>query len=198
MHASTMHARVRARAEIEQRRLDSSRGRPLSRAIGLDATSWIPERELALSEWLHQGRRLGLVGRGIAWWIGDWLIYGNLRYGERYARAATVTGYDRQSLMNMVYVASRFAAERRRRSLSWSHHAEVAALDRHEQERWLDLAEREQLSVHSLRTELRTWRRVERARAGAADLPDDDGQPSGQHVVCPHCRTVIPMLSSVP
>ena len=160
----------------------------------LTPTSWVPHGELDLRDWLQHGRRLGIVGRGVAWWLGDWLTYGNARYGERYARAARTTGYDAQSLMNMVYVASRFEPDRRRATLSWSHHAEVAALARDEQERWLDLAEREQMSVRSLRTELRTWRRVASGRAAPGELPAAHAQGSGQHVVCPHCRTVIPMV----
>jgi hypothetical protein len=43
--------------------------------------------------------------------------------------------------MNMAYVAGRFAPERRRAELSFSHHAEVAALAPDEQEEWLDRAQ---------------------------------------------------------
>lgn len=50
-------------------------------------------------------------------------------------------GHDKQTLMNMVYVASRIDVERRRERLSWSHHAEVAATEREQQEHWLDRAE---------------------------------------------------------
>ena len=52
-------------------------------------------------------------------------------------RASRITGYDVQTLMNMVYVATRFESGRRRERLSWSHHAELAALEPPEQEEWL-------------------------------------------------------------
>jgi len=164
----------------------------------LTATSWAPERELALAEWLEYGRRFGTIGRGVAWWIGDWLRYGNTQYGEKYVRAARVTGYDPQSLMNMVYVASRFDATRRRGKLSWSHHAEVAALGPADQDDWLDLVERERLSVRSLRLELRASRATPREQPTAGG---SRGTSSGEvsparpaaypKVVCPRCLNVI-------
>src|ERR1700761_5415884 len=91
--------------------------------VEMTATSWSPVIDLELPVWAEAGRRLGSIGRGVGWWIGDWLYYGNRRFGERYARAKQITGYDVQTLMNMTYVASRFDASRRRESLSFSHHA---------------------------------------------------------------------------
>lgn len=153
--------------------------------------AWRAELDLALEEWLESGRKLGLLGRNVPWWIGDWLRYGNHAYGERYVRAARVTGYDVQTLMNMVYVASHFPATRRRGSLSWSHHAELAALDPDEQDSWLDRAEAERLSVRCLRQELRTHLRAADAAEqekltesrDTADAPASEEEP----IVCPSC-----------
>jgi hypothetical protein len=158
--------------------------------VRLTTTSWAPRSDLGLREWLLQGRRLGALGRGVGWWIGDWLNYGNSRYGERYARAARVTGYDRQTLMNMVYVSSRFPAARRRTALSWSHHAEIAALTVEEQEHWLDAAERERMSARSLRAELQAERRAARS-AVPASMPRAGGAGPPSRMRCPHCRGVI-------
>ncbi|MBB5802988.1 hypothetical protein F4560_002756 [Saccharothrix ecbatanensis] len=127
--------------------------------IAISSIAWKPSRDLRLVEWLQHGKRLGVIGRGAAWWIGDWVNYGNTAYGEKYSRAARVTGYDVQSLMNMAYVASRFGISRRRECLSWSHHSALAGLDLELQERWLDVAQERQLSVRGLRDELRSWRR---------------------------------------
>jgi hypothetical protein len=154
---------------------------------GITATAWQPDGSMELESWLEHGRRLGVVGRGVAWWIGDWLRYGNARFGEKYSRAARITGYDRQSLMNMAYVASRFPPERRRAEVSWSHHAEVAALPPAKQEEWLDRAQHNRLSVGSLRQELRSAR-----RAGGPDkAPADQDATVGTTVVCPACRRQI-------
>jgi hypothetical protein len=152
--------------------------------------AWRAEPDLALGEWLESGRKLGLLGRNVPWWIGDWLRYGNHAYGERYARAARITGYDSQTLMNMVYVASHFPPTRRRGSLSWSHHAEVAALDPKEQDTWLDHAEAERLSVRCLRQEIRTRARGSHAaeqRALTDSRDAADPQPTEEALVCPSC-----------
>jgi hypothetical protein len=158
---------------------------PARRAVAaLAQTSWAPPRELELAEWIRQGRRLGALGRAGNWWLGDWVRYGNARYGERYETAARVTGYEVQSLMNMAYVASRFEISRRRETLSWSHHAEVAALDPSDQDAWLDRAERERLSVLALRVE----RRIAEPAAGAEAAPARSARASAaREVVCPNC-----------
>jgi hypothetical protein len=80
-------------------------GRSQRRAV-LGAVTWEPRAELDLAEWVDHGRKLGGASRSCGWWIGDWLRYGNERFGERYTRASKATGYDIQTLMNMVYVAS--------------------------------------------------------------------------------------------
>jgi hypothetical protein len=154
--------------------------------IAMTSIVWQPGDTLDLEEWIRLGMRLGSIGRGAAWWIGDWVNYGNAKFGEKYSRAARVTGYDVQSLMNMAYVSSRFQVSRRREMLSWSHHAEVAALSTQEQERWLDLAERERLSVHGLRDRLR----VARTQAQSAldnPQPQPDRDEADHALVCPRC-----------
>jgi hypothetical protein len=147
--------------------------------VALTATSWSPRRELALEDWQRQGRMLGVITRGGGWWLGDWVRYGNARYGERYRAAAESSGYDVQSLMNMAYVASRFEISRRREKLSFSHHAELAGLPPHDQELWLDRAEVGGLSVHSLRAELRRMRRREAERIGPGGPRGQDRRDAG-------------------
>lgn len=157
----------------------------------LSLTAWRPAMDLSPSDWTNHGRRLGALGRASGWWIGDWLRYGNERFGERYSRAAKITGYDSQTLMNMVYVASRFDFSRRRENLSWSHHAELAALSEGDQERWLDAVERERMSIRCLRQELRREDRM-RVAPRAEASPPARREPG---LVCPRCGAVVQRLS---
>jgi hypothetical protein len=142
-----------------------------SSPAALTATAWSPSADLTVSDWARQGRWLGALGRGSGWWIGDWLRYGNARYGDRYGPAAQVTGYDVQSLRNMSYVAGRFEVPRRRAGLSFSHHAVLASLLLEDQELWLDRAEAGGLSVNLLRVELRRVRDRGASRGNVAAAP---------------------------
>jgi|tagenome__1003787_1003787.scaffolds.fasta_scaffold20508797_2 hypothetical protein len=153
-------------------------------SISMTPTAWAVAGDLSLLEWSQSGRRLGIIGRGTGWWIGDWVNYGNARFGERYVRAARITGYDVQTLMNMVYVASRFDSSRRRPNLSFSHHAELAALDPEAQDHWLERAEAERLSVRCLREEVRRARRLEEAES---EPESETLEEPDEEMVCPHC-----------
>jgi hypothetical protein len=161
--------------------------------VTVNATAWMAESELEMREWADQGRRLGTVGRAVGWWIGDWLRYGNQRFGERYARASRITGYDPQTLMNLVYVASSVDPSRRRTDLSFSHHAEVAALEPSEQERWLELAARERFSVRCLREQIRT-----RGRAEARALEQPKRSAQRAELVCPSCGSSFDQVRALP
>lgn len=150
--------------------------------VAVTTIAWTACADLRFEEWVRNGRRLGAVGRGVGWWIGDWLRYGNAHYGEKYAQAARITGYDTQTLMNMVYVSGRIAPERRREKLSWSHHAEVAALEPDEQQHWLTRAEQARLSVQDLRLLLRKLRAAERPLKAVREKAAAD-----HALVCPEC-----------
>jgi hypothetical protein len=158
---------------------------PADGTISVSAVGWTPGGPLHVRRWVACGKRLVQVRSASSWWIGDWMRYGNAQYGEKYGAASLATGYDRQTLMNLAYVASRFPVERRRANVSWSHHAELAALPEAEQEAWLDRIERDRLSVRSLREEARrelsTRRRFHRPSTDAVEIHGGEGK------ACPHC-----------
>jgi hypothetical protein len=167
------------------------RGGSAGQTLELTQVAWAPSADIDLAEWSALGRRFGEIGRCSQWWLGDWIRYGNERFGERYTRAVKLTGYDSQSLMNMVYVASRFEISRRRENLSWSHHSALASLDADSQEHWLNRAIADKLSVADLRVELRGMRKAlkavqESAESSAATSPEGD-------LVCPTCGAKVPV-----
>ena len=153
-------------------------------ASGVSKVAWVPQGELGQADWLATGRRLGAIGRCSQWWIGDWIRYGTSRWGERYAEAARVTGYDAASLRNMAWVASQFDLSLRSDKLTWSHHVLLAPLEPDEQRYWLERALRERLSVADLRHETRAARGEGKSASSATKVGSDAGEGV---TVCPHC-----------
>lgn len=115
---------------------------------------------LSFAEWAEIGSTLATMERGLPWWAGDWLNYGEHTYGEKYAQAVYETGREKQTLQNYAWVAGRFSIDRRRENLTWSHHEAVAGLEIAEQERLLDLAEQEQWGVRALREAVQAARKA--------------------------------------
>jgi hypothetical protein len=156
------------------------------------AVAWLAHARLTLDEWQGYGSRLGTVSKSTNWWLGDWVRFGQRQYDQRYREAAQVTGYDEQTLMNFAYVAGRYDVSRRRERLSWSHHAELAALDPATQDLWLDHAMLRGLSIRQLRAAVRHAQRP--ANSGLETTIQafgDELSAAGQPVVCPHCGGVI-------
>lgn len=117
--------------------------------------SWRPRGDLHFEEWIAIGNTLQQVGASLNWWIGDWLNYGERQWGEMYAQAIEVTGWEYQRLADAKYVSRQLQFSLRNENLKWSHHREVAALDSAEQAAWLERAAVNAWSVRQLREEIR-------------------------------------------
>jgi N6-adenosine-specific RNA methylase IME4 len=131
----------------------------------------LPE-DLSYENWQGIGESLQGVERSLMWWIGDWLRYGERRYGKKYTDAIEATGKDYETVRAAKWVAERFPETVRRRTLlSWSHHKEVAALEENAADQILEKAEVEGWSRNELR------RRVSQQKAAksiaCADPTDD-------------------------
>lgn len=118
--------------------------------------------------WNEVGSWLLAISNASAWCLGDWLVYGQRAFGERYRTALAETGLDYQTLRNYAWVARRFPHTRRHRKVSFQHHAEVAALPEPSQQLWLQRAERLSWSRNELR------RRLAAARRSGSEAIDDD------------------------
>lgn len=150
--------------------------------------AWQPQQELDQHQWAATGRRLGMIGRCSQWWIGDWIRYGAARWGERYAQAARITGYDVASLRNMAWVASQYEdLSLRNDKLTWSHHVLLAPLEVPERAVWLQRAVEERLSVADLRIELHGAKRCEQPHLTPVASPEQTDEGETPPVVCPQC-----------
>jgi hypothetical protein len=110
---------------------------------------------MSFESWRKLGSRVALIANSSAWWLGDWLVYGEQAYGARYEQAIADTSLSYQTLRNYAWVARTFPVSRRRDTLSFGHHVEVAALSEAEQDVWLARAEELNWSCNNLRRALR-------------------------------------------
>jgi hypothetical protein len=85
--------------------------------------------ETTYDEWQEIGKRLMFLEKNIQFAIGDWLNFGEHKWGDKYAQAVLETGYTHSALRNMAYVAKRFDLSSRDDKLTFSHYRAVASLD---------------------------------------------------------------------
>ncbi|MFD1925740.1 LmbU family transcriptional regulator [Streptomyces beijiangensis] len=130
-------------------------------------------QNLSERSWEEIGTSLRELVNSSAWWLADWLIFGETTYGwRRYKEAIERTGLDYQTLRNYAWVARRFEHHRRHDTLSFAHHAEVTRLAPPEQDYWLRKAEQQKWSRNELRRALRAALAVQSEQDGA---PADSG-----------------------
>jgi N6-adenosine-specific RNA methylase IME4 len=139
---------------------------PTSRARLSEVSLELPE-DLNYEEWAQLGRALDRMEHAVQWWRGDWWAFGGLHWRER----LELVGKDKARSYAVSGVVSRaFKVLRRRNTLTFAHHQEVAGFTEDQQDYWLDRAAKEGWSRNELRREIRRARQVARI---SAVLPPD-------------------------
>lgn len=138
----------------------------------------LTDPEMTYDRYEALGIALGVFNRACSWWIGDWLIFGEGTYGERFAQAASMTGLAEQTLTNRAYVCRNVAPSRRMAGVPFSVHAEVAPLPPKEQTKWLRLAQQNGLTRAEVRARMKATRKDERQ-----EVDDDDETPDFTQLV---------------
>lgn len=113
------------------------------------------EGKHTIEEWLDAGRLLTGMESSLNWWIGDWLVFGEHTYGQKYSQAEAVTQHRQDYLKACNFVSSKVPSANRIHGLSWSHHREVATLSPSDQKKWLNKAMENEWSVSELRVNMR-------------------------------------------
>lgn len=132
-----------------------------------DPTALALPSGLGFDEWQSVGEHLARIERGVSWWYGDWWAYEGHSHSDALQDGLTADELPAyQTLRNLGSVAARFPVSRRRDSLSFSHHAEVAKLAPAVADAWLDQAEEHGWSIRELRAEL---------KASAEGSPEEGG-----------------------
>jgi hypothetical protein len=148
------------------------------------AASWTPtglkltDPELPFGVYEEIGQALGSIRDSTAWALGDWILFGEGVYGERYAQAVEATGRAKATLTMYARVALRVAPKRRRKQLSFYHHRLVARFDDPDlQDSWLRAAASEKWSVEEFRGKL------DAIDLYGEQLTDDEQEPDTEPVV---------------
>lgn len=118
---------------------------------------------LDFDEWRAIAASFGKALQTAAWCIGDWMIYGERRWGKQllldgedfdpaspgrlqahvFDAAIESTGLDRQTLSNYASVCRKIPKSERRASLSFAHHRVLAPLPSPKRLEWLALLDSE-------------------------------------------------------
>jgi N6-adenosine-specific RNA methylase IME4 len=134
----------------------------------LHKTGLTPIGTPSYQQWLECGEFIKKAAIAVHFWIGDWLNYGEQRWGNMYAQAIEQTGFDYKTLRTDKWVAGKVQLSRRRDNLSFAHHTEVAFLEPGDQEYLLGQAEKESIPAKAFR---RMVRQYKERRLGSPDLP---------------------------
>lgn len=123
--------------------------------ITYSKTHLVISDEISFEEWQQAVETFARLGDCWQWWLGDLLAFGETKWGEMYAQALDSTEMKYQTLRNLKWVSGRFDPHRRREGVSWSHHAEIAAIDnKKKQNDLLRLCQSKGLSRKKLREHL--------------------------------------------
>ncbi|MDR7450141.1 MAG: hypothetical protein QN197_13255 [Armatimonadota bacterium] len=120
---------------------------------------------LSFEEWDRVGALLAEIHGAVAWWVGDWYLYGKARYGERAAQAKEIgdkTGLALHTVQDYAWVASRFELSVRTETLPFGVYERLAGVD--DQQLRYALAERaarEGWTVRQAREAVRDLGRVQ-------------------------------------
>lgn len=125
-------------------------------------------KELGYEDWKRLGVDLKDLSAASPWMIGDWLAYGHEHYtkthwGNRlpdglYKQISDAIGLSESTLANIKYIAQALPPSRRRDGLTMAHAQEIIGRLKgkpEEQDKWIAAVVSTDMSVKSLRVQLR-------------------------------------------
>lgn len=119
------------------------------------------------------GYAVGTVARSSPWYVGDWLLYGEAKFGDDATAYEGNLGLEPKTLLNYRRVADVISPDERRPELDFGHHETVVSLEPGDRKAVLDEAIAKQWTVKQTREAAR----LRKARPQGDRLPgtDDDG-----------------------
>jgi hypothetical protein len=127
--------------------------------------------DLSFDEWQALGESFGVALQTAAWCVGDWMLYGERKWGrqlllngeefdsdkpsrlpaEAFDAAVRSTGLDRQTLSQYASVCRKIPKEERRINLSFAHHRILAPLPSPQRLEWFSLLDSESIPTPTVK-----------------------------------------------
>ena len=107
-----------------------------------------------IDDWIKCGKFLRRAEGAVQFWLGDWINFGEKKYGEMYSQALEESDYGYGTLRNFAWIANKVELSSRNDNLSFKHHQLIAGFDQKDQSRWLKRASDEEWSVADMRKEI--------------------------------------------
>lgn len=146
------------------------------------------EENTPFEVWEAYTRGIFEMGRRSMRDAGECLLFGERKYGEKYAQVIDAMRYAPKTLQNASWVVSRIKEWHDR--LSFGHHEVVAALDPKVQDEMLTLAEKEALTVQKLKKvtaekypSKRPKKKADKKAPAKIDLTDENEVLQAGHMV---------------
>jgi len=144
--------------------------------VKVKKTGLIISNNITFEEWEKVGNILHDIIGALNWWAGDWILYGEGNFADKWTQVLDKTGYEKKTINNAMWVCGKIPFSRRREKLSYGHHSEVAPFDTKEtQDKWLDKAETEGWSVQELREAIRNDKKNKERGEAISDLDLREG-----------------------
>jgi MT-A70 len=135
----------------------------------LHDTGLSPVGNPSFEQWEEVGRFIKKATHASTLWLGDWINFGQTKFGEKYERAVQATGLDYGTLRNAAYTARRIPLSYRCDKLSYKHHLLVAPLPTDQQRELLREAERKRYSTRELQQRIHD---VKKLQFSAPKIPE--------------------------
>ena len=166
----------------------------VEKSYRMTSAGLVISRELSFTEWMACGQKLAAFASGLAFAIGDWLVYGQGRgeYGDTYERAQQLTGKSYETLHQYDRVSRTFPIEARDPRVAWSLYRLALVLNEGGRRRAIHLAAEKNWSQRDMLAHVQC-RGEEPERASSKHERQVDGwRPPEQQekrtgVACPQC-----------
>jgi N6-adenosine-specific RNA methylase IME4 len=128
------------------------------------------DKTATLEGWSRSGVLVQRAQQSNLWWLGDWALAGEEKFGEDAAQYISAEHFAESYLKRARWVCSKIEPTRRIKELSFEHHAAVGGLEASEQDRWLKRAAEKNLTVQDLRRAMR--KSAHKKRYVEEDMPE--------------------------